>query len=253
MEQWFEGRVALVTGGADGIGRETALLLARRGAKLVVSDIDVAKGEAVVRAIRDSGGEAVLASGDVTNRADVAKFVEAALDSFGRLDCAFNNAGITNFNDNNWDDDAFDRTIDVNLKGIMNCMKVEIPAMLKSGGGAIVNNASVSSFVASATLPMPGYTSSKHGVIGLTKAAAIQYSRQNIRINAICPGVTDTEMVREAKEISGEARHALDNFAPMGRMARPAEIAEAAVWLCSDKASFVTAHSLVVDGGFLAT
>jgi NAD(P)-dependent dehydrogenase (short-subunit alcohol dehydrogenase family) len=252
MEQWFENKVVLVTGGADGIGRAAALIFASRGAKVVIADLNASKGEAVVAEIRDHGGQAAFALTNVADRTAVENAVQLALDTFGRLDCAMNNAGITHSRDVEWDDEAFDLTIAVNLKGMMNCIRAEMPAMLLTGGGAIVNTSSTSGLVASATLPLPGYISSKHGVIGLTRASAMRYVKQNIRVNAVCPGVTDTEMVREIKELGEDVRKALDNYAPMGRMARAEEVAEAAVWLCSDKASFVTGHALVVDGGFVA-
>ncbi|KXU33819.1 hypothetical protein A0J57_04035 [Sphingobium sp. 22B] len=252
MEQWFEGKVALVTGGGDGIGRATAHLFAQRGARVVIADLNPEKGEKVAQEIRDLGGEAAFVQTNVADRGSVDALIEATLDRFGRLDCAMNNAGITHIRDHEWDDDAFDTTIAINLKGVMNCLKAEIPAMLKSGGGTIVNTASTASFAGSRTLGVPAYVASKHGVVGLTKVAALDYAQKNIRVNAICPGVTDTAMVAQGKSLSEEIRQALDDFAPMGRMARPEEMAEAAIWLCSDKASFVTAHALVVDGGHLA-
>jgi NAD(P)-dependent dehydrogenase (short-subunit alcohol dehydrogenase family) len=252
MEQWFENKVVLVTGGADGIGRAAALIFAARGAKVVIADLNEVKGHAVTREIQNSGGHAAFSLTNVTDRQAVENMVQLALDKFGRLDCAMNNAGITHSRDGEWEDEAFDLTIAVNLKGMMNCIRAEMPAMLRNGGGAIVNTSSTAGLVASATLSLPGYISSKHGVIGLTRTSAMRHVRQNIRVNAVCPGVTDTEMVREVKELGEEVCVALDNYAPMGRMARAEEVAEAAVWLCSDKASFVTGHALVVDGGHVA-
>jgi NAD(P)-dependent dehydrogenase (short-subunit alcohol dehydrogenase family) len=252
MDQWFEGKVALVTGGADGIGRASALLFARRGAKVVVTDVSATKGEAVAQEIRDSGREAIFVLTDVTDRAAVEAAVQTAVDRFGRLDYALNNAGITHARDPEWDDEAFDLTMRVNVKGVMNCLRAELAVMLKGGGGAIVNTASTSSFMASPAVAMPGYTASKHAIIGLTRTAALFHAKNNIRVNAVCPGVTDTAMVRDVLEHSPEAREALENSAPIGRIARPEEIAEAVVWLCSDMASYITAHPLIVDGGFLA-
>ncbi|WP_338811387.1 glucose 1-dehydrogenase (plasmid) [Agrobacterium leguminum] len=249
MEQWFEGKVALVTGGADGIGRAAALLFAQRGAKVVVTDINTEKGEAVATSIREMGGDAFFVRGNVTDRSDVAAFVQATVDRFGRLDCAFNNAGITHPRDTNWDDDAFDLTVDINLKGVWNSLKEEVPVMLKTGGGTIVNTASIAAFIASVAGTVPAYTATKHGIVGLTKATALQYVRQNIRVNAICPGPTATEAVRAMSAASEEARHMLENLSPMGRLALPEEMAEAAIWLCSDKSTFVTGHALVIDGG----
>lgn len=249
MEPWFEDKVALVTGGADGIGRATSLLFAQRGAKVIVSDINAPKGEAVAKAIREAGGEALFVKADVADRAEVAALVRAALDRFGRLDCAVNNAGIAHERDSDWDEDAFDATISVNVKGVWNCLKEEIPVMLAAGGGAIVNMASVAAFISSVAQPVPGYTTSKHAIVGLTKATALQYVRKGIRVNALCPGVTATEQVRAMCAVSEETRQFLENLAPMGRLGQPEEMAEAAIWLCSDKASFVTGSSLVVDGG----
>jgi NAD(P)-dependent dehydrogenase (short-subunit alcohol dehydrogenase family) len=252
MEQWFEGKVALVTGGADGIGRASALLFARRGAKVVVTDINATKGEAVAQEIRNGGGEAVFALTNVIDRRAVEAAVQTAVDQFGGLHCALNNAGITHGRDPEWDDEAFDTTMQINVKGVLNCLRAEIPVMLKGGGGAIVNTASTSSFMASPAVAMPGYTASKHAIIGLTRTSALVYAKRNIRVNAICPGVTDTEMVRGVIEHSPEAREELENNSPMGRMGRPEEMAEAVAWLCSDKSSYITAHPLIIDGGFLA-
>jgi len=252
MEQWFEGKVALVTGGADGIGRASALLFALRGAKVAVSDIQRDRGAETVTLIKSQGGEAFFVPGDVTDATAVRALVQKTVERYGRLDCALNNAGIVNPQDSNWDEDTFDRILSVNLRGVMLCLKYEIPELLKVGGGAIVNTASINGFIASASVPMPAYTSSKHAVIGLTKTAALQHARSKIRVNAICPGVTLTNMVKDVAEYSAEARQTLENFAPMGRIAQPEEMAEAAIWLCSDKSSFVTGHALVIDGGFLA-
>jgi NAD(P)-dependent dehydrogenase (short-subunit alcohol dehydrogenase family) len=253
MEEWFGGKVALVTGGAEGIGRASALLFAARGARVVLTDLNVVKGEETVHEICRTGTECIFVAADVSESSAVSAVLKAARDVFGRLDCALNNAGIAHARDGSWDEVAFDRTIAVNLKGVMNCMKAEIPVMLNTGGGSIVNTASINGFISSTFAPLPAYTASKHAVIGLTKAAALQYARQNIRVNAVCPGVTDTEPVRAAMSMSSGAQQLLQGFSPMGRMARPEEIAEAVIWLCSDKASFVTGHPLVVDGGFLAT
>jgi NAD(P)-dependent dehydrogenase (short-subunit alcohol dehydrogenase family) len=252
MEQWFEHKVALVTGGGDGIGRATALLFAQRGAKVVVADINQPAGAKTVEQIRASQGEAVLVTGDVADSDAVQSFIREALDRYGRLDCAFNNAGIRHPKDTEWNEAAFRATLEVNLVGVMICLKHEIAAMLRTGGGTVVNTASTHAFAASAVTPLPAYTSSKHAIIGLTKTAALQYARQNVRVNALCPGVTLTGIVQNLIDQHPDARAKLENFAPMGRMATPAEIAEAAVWLCSEKASFITGHALVVDGGFLA-
>lgn len=252
LEPWFSGKVALVTGGGDGIGRAAALLFARRGASVVVTDIRQDTAEATAGAIRDSGGQAISCPGDVTSDATVAAFVKAALDRFGRLDCAFNNAGVALAGDGEWTDEITRKTVEINLFGVMTCIRHEVPAMLLTGAGTIVNTASLAGFVGSRTSFQPAYTASKHAVIGCTKSAALQYARQNIRVNALCPGVTHTAMLEGIMQTSGEVRQMLENLSPMGRLATPGEMAEAAVWLCSDKSSFVNAHALVVDGGSLA-
>lgn len=252
MESWFDGKVALITGAGDGIGRASAILFARRGAQLVVTDVKRDAAEETADLIRAEGGQAIACDGDVTEEATVTAFVQRALDHYGRIDCAFNNAGVTLPGDPEWDEGVARQTFEVNLFGMMACMRHQIPAMIAGGGGTIVNTASLAGFVSSRTVNQPAYTASKHAVIGLTKAAALQYARQNIRVNALCPGVTMTAMVRQVMDSGPEAKATLENLSPLGRVARPEEMAEAAVWLASDKSSFVNAHALVVDGGSLA-
>lgn len=252
MEPWFQNKVALVTGAADGIGKASALLFAHRGAKVVVTDINPEKGEAVAQEIREGGGEAVFVLTDVTDPGAVDAAIATAVNLYGGLHCALNNAGITHPRDPEWDDEAFETTMRINVKGIMNCLRAEMPVMIAGGGGSIVNMASTSSFMASTAAAVPGYTASKHAIIGLTRTAALLHARRNIRVNAVCPGVTDTQMVQRMMAGSEEARQAIENNAPIGRMARPEEVAEAVAWLCSDMASYVTAHPLIVDGGYLA-
>lgn len=247
----FTNRVALVTGGGSGIGRAAALLFAKHGAKVTVADVQIEAGEAVVAEIIAAGGAAIFTKCDVTDHDAIKAMVSKTVAHFGRLDCAFNNAGITHPKDNEWDDAAFQTTLDINVTGVMQCMKAEIPEMLKNGGGTIVNTASIAGIIASGTPSLPGYAASKHAVIGLTKTVALTYARQNIRVNALCPGVTMTAMVEGVMKISPEVKAHLENFSPIGRIARPEEMAEAAIWLCSDKSSFVTGHSLVADGGFV--
>lgn len=252
MEQWFERKVALVTGGGNGIGKATALLFARRGAAVLVTDINRDAAEDTASLIVGEGGQAFAMDGDVTDDAIVAAFVKGAVARFGRLDCAFNNAGIRLPDDHLWEEECNLKTIDVNLLGIMRCIHHEVPAMLETGGGTIVNTASLSGFVASRVSFMPAYVASKHGVIGATKSAALQYARQNIRVNALCPGTTRTTMVGNVAAHSPEIRAMLENHSPMGRMATPEEMAEIAIWLCSDKSSYINGHALIADGGAFA-
>ena len=252
LEQWFADKVALVTGGAGGIGREAAVLFARRGARVAVADTQSVGGEQTCALIAEVGGEAIFFETDVASPQDVERFVTGAVKAFGRLDVAFNNAGITHPRDDRWDDESYRRTLAINLDGVNECMRREIPHMLEAGGGAIVNTASIHAFIANPALFLPAYTASKHAVIGLTKAVALEYARRGIRVNALCPGVTATAVIRQTMERDEASRKMIENHAPMGRVGDPKELAEAAVWLASDKAGFVTGHALVADGGFLA-
>lgn len=248
----MDGRVAIVTGAASGIGRSTAVLFAREGAKVVVADWKEEGGEETVRQISDAGGSAVFVKVDVSKPSAVEAMVRKAVDTFGGLDYACNNAGIEGLmgataecTEENWD-----RTIGINLTGVWLCMKNEIPEMLKRGGGAIVNMASVAGLVGFAGLP--AYCASKGGVVLLTKAAALEYAKQGIRINAICPGVIRTAMVDRIVMEHPEMEAGLLATEPIGRLGAPEEIAEAVVWLCSDAASYVTGIPMPVDGGFVA-
>lgn len=252
LEQWFEGKVALVTGGADGIGREAALLFARRGGMVAVADVNSDAGEQTCEMITAEHGTSAFFRTDVASKESVARFVSGAVNRFGRIDVAFNNAGITDPRDDSWDDAAFERTLAINLAGVNQCMKEQIPHMLRSGGGAIVNTSSIHGFIANPALFLPAYTASKHAVIGLTKAVALQYAKDNMRVNALCPGVTATAMIRQTMDRDEAARKMIEGHAPIGRVADPREVAEAAIWLASGAASFITGHALVVDGGFLA-
>ena len=250
------GGVAVVTGGGSGIGRSSALVLAQCGTRVVVGDVDRKGGEETVEAIRTAGGDALFALCDVAELEQVEALVAFAVDSFGRLDCAVNNAGIqgdlaptAECSKENWD-----RTLAVNLSGIWHGMKCEIPRMLASGGGAIVNIASNFGLVGNAG--MPAYSASKHGIIGLTKTASLEYATQGIRVNAVCPGPVATPMVDKIlgaqPELADGIIDAIVSREPVGRMGQPEEIAQAVAWLCSSAASFVTGSVLAVDGGFVA-
>lgn len=250
------GKVALVTGSAAGIGRETALQFAAEGAKVVVSDIAEGGGEETAAMIRKNGGEAAFIRADVAKAADVAALIAQTVARFGRLDCACNNAGIEGtvapFIDQT--EENFDRIIDINLKGVFLCLKAEITQMLTQGGGSIVNLASIAGLIG-----FPGlspYVASKHAVNGLTKNAALEYAKQGIRVNSVCPGGIDTRMLDSlADQATGgkmTSREMMDNLHPMGRIGTPDEVAKLIVWLASDSASFVTGVNVPVDGGFVA-
>lgn len=249
MRKWSE-QVALVTGAGSGIGRAAALAFATEGARVVVSDINAKHGEETVRLIGVLGKQALFVRADVANAMDVARLVSSAVEHFGGLDCAFNNAGIegdmastAGCSEENWD-----RTLAVNLKGVWLCMKNEVPAMLARGGGAIVNCSSVAGLVGFPQLP--AYVASKHGIIGLTRTAALEYAQSRIRVNAVCPGVIQTAMVDRLQQSHPDL--ALVAGEPIGRMGTPEEIASAVIWLCSGGASFVTGQALAVDGGWVA-
>lgn len=248
----LDNKVALVTGGSSGIGRAAALAFAREGAEVVVSDVNVVGGHETVEQIEAAGGEAIFFEANVASATEVEALIKATVRAYGRLDCAFNNAGVGGTLESLIEktEAEWDTVIAVNLKGVWLCLKYEIPVMLAQGGGAIVNMASVAGLNG---FPNGGiYAASKHGVIGLTKSAALEYARQGIRVNAVCPGYTDTPMVRAMTEAVPQMERVTANASPMRRLGDPAEIAQAVVWLCSDKASFVTGHALPVDGGFVA-
>jgi len=250
MNYQFGGKVALVTGASGGIGRATALGFAASGAAVVVSDVNDAGGEETVALITASGGKAVYQRCNVADGAEVKALVARAVNEYGRLDFAHNNAGINVIGSNEYDDAVWDRSVSINLSGVMYCMREEAEVMLAQGGGAIVNTASINGLVGNGA--QPGYTATKHGVIGLTRHGALRWARAGIRVNAVCPGVIETPMTAPLTA-DPEMRKILDNMTPMGRMGRAEEIAAAVLWLCSDQASFVTGHPLVIDGGATAT
>jgi NAD(P)-dependent dehydrogenase (short-subunit alcohol dehydrogenase family) len=244
---FFEGKVVLVTGASTGIGRATALAFGRSGAKLVLGDLDEKAGETAALIV-EAGGQAIFVKADVSQAASVEALVEAAVQAHGRLDVAFNNAGLlprtADLADMELED--FDRTIAVDLRGVFLCLKYEIGQMLKNGGGAIVNTASVAGLIADPG--MSPYVAAKHGVVGLTKAAALDYAARNIRVNAVAPGLVTTPMTQRWLADPAFREKLLQN-SPIGRPAEPGEIAGTVLHLCSDAASFVTGQTYVIDGG----
>jgi NAD(P)-dependent dehydrogenase (short-subunit alcohol dehydrogenase family) len=247
----MDGKVALVTGAGSGIGRATALAFAREGARVVVSDVTDAVDE-TVRLIQESGGEAMIARADVSKPEQVEAMVKAAVDAYGRLDYAFNNAGIGGLAAPaaDYTIDAWDKVISVNLTGVWLCMKYEIQQMLKQGGGVIVNNASILGLVGYRAAP--AYVTAKHGVVGLTKAAALDYAQSGIRVNAVCPGFIHTPLVDKGFEDNPEIETMLESMHPVGRMGESEEISGVVVFLCSEAASFITGQPITVDGGYVA-
>lgn len=246
----FAGKTALVTGASGGIGRASALAFAASGANVLVSDVQDDKGAETVAMIEKAGGKAAYRNCNVADPASVKALIAAAVSEFGGLDFAHNNAGLNDPMSNQWDDDIWARDLAVNLTGVMQCMREEIAAMQGHGnGGAIVNTASVNGIVGNPS--QPAYVASKHGVVGLTRTAALRHAKEGIRVNAVCPGVVDTPMVEAVAKVP-QYREAMEKMTPMGRMAQPEEIAAAVLWLCSDQSSFVTGHPLVIDGGATA-
>src|SRR5215203_2113160 len=256
MARLLEQKVALVTGGGSGIGRASAIAFSREGAEVIVSDIDITGGEETIRLIQAAGGTAIFVQADVARGTEVEALVKKGVETYGRLDYALNNAGIqgeirqtAECSEENWN-----RIIAINLTGVWLCMKHELAYMLPQGSGTIVNTASNFGLVGSQG--MPAYSASKHGVLGLTKTAALEYAKMGIRVNAVCPGPTQTPLVdrilSQQPQLATQIVEAIKAREPVGRMGQPEEIAEAVVWLCSEAASFVTGIALAVDGCFVA-
>lgn len=252
MSMNFSGQVALVTGAAAGIGRATAQAFAGEGLKVVVSDVDVAGGESTVALIQQAGGEATFVRCDVSKEADVQALMTAVVETYGRLDYAFNNAGIEIEKGklNEGTEAEFDAIMGVNVKGVWLCMKYQLPLLLAQGGGAIVNTASVAGLGAAPKMSI--YSASKHAVIGLTKSAAIEFAKKKIRVNAICPAVIDTAMFRRVTEADPQKAAFVLAQHPVGRIGQVEEVAAAVLYLCCDAAAFTTGQALAIDGGFTA-
>jgi len=252
MPAGLKDKVTLITGGGSGIGRATALIFAREGARLIIADLNRKGGEETVTLIKQAGGEAISFEADVLKPGVAEDLVNQSVKQYGRLDCAFNNAGVAGDLARTADstEECWDFVVGIDLKSVYLCMKYEIAQMLKQKSGAIVNTASIAGLGAN---PLGiAYSAAKHGVVGLTKTAAIEYARIPIRINAVCPGVTQTPMIDEGIAKRPQMRKTFEKLHPMGRLGRAEEIGEAVAWLCSDAASFITGVPLPVDGGFTA-
>jgi NAD(P)-dependent dehydrogenase (short-subunit alcohol dehydrogenase family) len=252
MPGLVQGKIALVTGGGSGIGRATALKLAKEGAKVMIADYVPEGGGRTVRMIEEAGGEASFVAADVSVTKQVEAMVAKTVETYARIDCAFNNAGIEGRMANTVEctEETWDRTIAINLKGVWLCMKYEIPQMLKQGGGTIVNTASIAGLVGFEGLP--AYNASKGGVVQLTRTAALEFATKNIRVNCVCPGVIRTPMVERLLDNRSFTEEQLNAGEPVGRMGKPEEIAEGVLWLLSDASSFVTGHPLAIDGAWVA-
>ena len=245
----FNDKVVLITGAGNGIGRATALAFAEQGASVVVADINRVDGEETTSLIAQAGGSATFILCDVTKDQDVQSLVDGTLETYGKLDIAFNNAGIEIEHSKLADGDeaTYDKVMDVNVKGVWRCMKYQIPALLKQSSSAIVNTASIAGLGAAPKMSI--YSASKHAVIGLTKSAAVEYGKKGLRVNAICPAVIDTEMFRRATQNDPQKEQYVKNLHPVGRIGQPEEVAAAVLYLCSDLAGFTTGVALPIDGG----
>jgi NAD(P)-dependent dehydrogenase (short-subunit alcohol dehydrogenase family) len=252
MDLKLQGKAILVTGAGSGIGRATSLLFAKEGGRVAVVDVNKEGGDATVRLIEMNGGKSKFIQCDVSKDQEVKAMVKAVIEKYGRVDCAFNNAGIEGLNSPvvDYTEEVWDRVLDINLKGVWLCMKYEIPEMLKQGSGVIVNTASVAGLIG--TPGATGYTASKHGVVGLTKTAALEYAKAGIRINAICPGAIHTELVDRMVQKYPFMQKFYEDAHPIGRIGKVEEVAGAVAWLCSPWASFMTGNAMVIDGGFTA-
>ncbi|MGH8014202.1 MAG: glucose 1-dehydrogenase [Candidatus Binataceae bacterium] len=248
----LEAKVALITGAGSGIGRATSRIFAREGARLVLADVVEAGGQETLRMVKDDGAEAVFVKTDVSKSKDVEAAVAKAVDTFGQLDCAFNNAGIGGAGKlmHEYSEEEWNRVIAINLTGVWLCMKAEITQMLKQGHGAIVNTSSIMGLTGA--IRVPAYTAAKHGVAGLTKAAALEYGRNGIRINAVCPAPIYTPMLMSAFEKRPDIEQRYARAEPMKRLGQPEEVGETVAWLCSERASYVTGLPMPVDGGYMA-
>ena len=252
MDKLLADKIAVVTGGASGIGRATAVAMADEGAQVIVSDVSEAAGRQVVDGIVGAGGKASFYRADVASAKDVAALFDYVIERCGRVDCAFNNAGIAGDDRFIADttDDAWERMLGINLSGVWLCLRREIQEMLPRGGGAIVNTASVAGLVG--WRGGAAYSATKHAVIGLTRSASLEYARHNIRVNAVCPGVIETAMAAGLQRDTSGLRERLLRKHPAGRFGQAEEVAQAVVWLCSERASFTTGHALTTDGGYSA-
>jgi NAD(P)-dependent dehydrogenase (short-subunit alcohol dehydrogenase family) len=248
-----QAKVVLVTGGGSGFGKAASMAFARDGARVMVADVSVENGEETVTAIRQAGGEASFVKADVSSSSEVEAMVKKTVQTYGRLDCAFNNAGIVGtafVSMTDYSEEVWDRVIAINLKGVWLCMKYEIPVMAAQGSGAIVNTSSIAGLRGGRV--GAAYYASKHGIIGLTKAAAVEYASAGIRVNAVCPSWMRTALTNPYTETNPQREEQFIAMHPMGRLGTPEEVAAAVVWLCSDAASFITGHALPIDGGRLA-